>query len=105
MQFWTITDATKCAADQFECKAGNCIYTDNSNCNGPCILRSWVNDNTKDCSDGSDEDDDYDYDYDENIDNDYDDNEDLKAILSGSSLDLNTIKMPTSNTLKLKVIQ
>ena len=66
-----------------------------------------MNDNTKDCSDGSDEDDDYDYDYDENIDDgyDYDDNEDLKAIVSGSSIDLNTIKIPTSNTLKLKVMQ
>ena len=45
----------KCDADQFECKEGVCIFSDNANCNGPCILSSWVNDGAADCSDGSDE--------------------------------------------------
>ena len=47
---------TRCGADQFECKAGVCIFENNNNCNGACILSSWVNDGAEDCSDGSDED-------------------------------------------------
>ena len=47
---------TRCGADQFECKAGVCIFSNNNNCDGPCILSSWVNDGAEDCSDGSDED-------------------------------------------------
>ena len=98
-----------CGADQFQCKTGVCIYTDNSDCNGPCILRSWVNDKTEDCSDGSDEDYFYfDYDYDNNDfdDYDYDEDDDLKAVFSEmESVDLNTVEIPTSNVLRLKVIQ
>ena len=44
-----------CDADQFQCKAGDCKYSDNDNCNGPCIRSSWVNDGEADCTDGSDE--------------------------------------------------
>ena len=44
-----------CDADQFECIAGDCKYSDNNNCNGPCIKSSWVNDGEPDCTDGSDE--------------------------------------------------
>ena len=44
-----------CDADQFQCKAGDCKYIDNNNCNGPCIQSSWVNDGEADCTDGSDE--------------------------------------------------
>ena len=50
----TITD-TACSDNQFQCKAGDCIYSDNANCNGPCIKSSWVNDGEPDCTDGSDE--------------------------------------------------
>ena len=50
----TISDTT-CNADQFQCKAGDCKYIDNDNCNGPCIRSSWVNDGEADCTDGSDE--------------------------------------------------
>ena len=82
------------------------MYTDNSNCHGPCIRSDWRNDGTEDCSDGSDEEN-FDYDYDD-IDNDghdYHENNDLKAIVSGfESVDLNTVEMPKSNTLKLKVL-
>ena len=45
----------QCGADQFECKAGVCIFSNNNNCHGPCIKNSWVNDGTAECSDGSDE--------------------------------------------------
>ena len=44
-----------CDADQFQCKVGDCKYSDNDNCNGPCIQSSWVNDGEADCTDGSDE--------------------------------------------------
>ena len=44
-----------CGADQFQCQSGNCKYTDNANCNGPCIQSSCVNDGEADCIDGSDE--------------------------------------------------
>ncbi len=44
-----------CGTDQFQCKSGICKYTDNDNCNGPCIQRDWVNDGEADCTDGSDE--------------------------------------------------
>ena len=100
------TGAITCRADQFQCKSGICLYTDNSNCNGPCIRGDWANDGTNDCSDGSDEEN-FDYDYDDNDNDgyDYDDDDDFKAIVSGfDSVNLNTIEMPTSNTLKLKVI-
>ena len=84
----------KCGADQFQCKAGICKYSDNANCNGPCILYSWANDGEEDCSDGSDEDIfDYDYDYDD----------DFQDFIP-RSVEPNTVKMPTSNTLRLKVI-
>ena len=44
-----------CDADQFQCRAGDCKYSDNHNCNGPCIRRDWVNDGEADCTDASDE--------------------------------------------------
>merc|ERR1712241_1157547 len=44
-----------CGPDHFKCKSGICKYTDNSNCGGPCIQSSWVNDGEADCTDGSDE--------------------------------------------------
>ena len=44
-----------CGTDQFKCQSGICKYTDNSNCEGPCIKQSWVNDGEADCTDGSDE--------------------------------------------------
>ena len=44
-----------CDANQFRCNAGDCKYTDNNNCNGPCIRSTWVNDGEEDCTDGSDE--------------------------------------------------
>ena len=104
--FKKLTGAITCGANQFQCKAGICLYTDNSNCHGPCIRSDWRNDGTEDCSDGSDEEN-FDYDYDD-IDNDghdYHENDDLKAIVSGfESVDLNTVEMPMSNTLKLKVL-
>ena len=99
-----ITGVTKCGADQFQCKAGVCIYSDNANCNGPCILASWANDNTEDCSDGSDEekDFDYDYDYDDGYVDDADDN--FMAFTSKFSDDQsNTVDIPKSNKLKVKV--
>merc|ERR1712018_155038 len=66
---------TRCGANQFQCSAGNCIYYDNANCDGPCIKSDWVNDGTADCTDGSDENNsDYDLDYD--YDNDYDNDDD-----------------------------
>ena len=103
-QFQKFTGAITCGADQFQCKSGICLYTNNSNCHGPCIHGDWANDGTNDCSDGSDEEN-FDYDYDDNDGNDYDDDDDFKAIVSGfDSVDLNTVEMPTSNTLKLKVI-
>ena len=46
---------TTCGANQFQCDAGDCIYSDNANCNGQCIQNSWVNDGEADCTDGSDE--------------------------------------------------
>ena len=44
-----------CGTDQFQCQSGICKYTDNGNCNGPCIRSDWVNDGEADCTDGSDE--------------------------------------------------
>ena len=97
-----ITGVTKCGADQFQCKAGVCVYSDNANCNGPCILASWANDNTEDCSDGSDEEDNFDYDYDDGYVDDADDN--FLAFRSKfTDNQLNTVDIPASNTLKLKV--
>ena len=96
-----ITGITKCGADQFQCKAGVCIYSNNANCNGPCILASWANDNTEDCSDGSDEEDDIDYDYD--YDDGYADNNFLAIRSKFTDNELSTIDLPKSNTLKLKV--
>ena len=46
-----IAGAITCGADQFQCKFGICLYTDNSNCNGPCIRSDWTNDGTEDCTD------------------------------------------------------
>ena len=82
------------------------MYTDNSYCHGPCIRGDWANDGTNDCSDGSDEEN-FGYDYDDNDNDayDYDDDDEFKAIVSGfDSVDLNTVEIPMSNTLKLKVI-
>ena len=106
-QFQKITGAITCRTDQFQCKSGICLYTDNSNCNGPCIRGDWANDGTNDCSDGSDEESfGYDYDDNDNYAYDYDDDDELKAIVSGfDPVDLNTVEIPMSNTLKLKVIQ
>ena len=56
LQIDNFSTETRCGADQFECKAGVCIFENNNNCNGVCILSSWVNDGAEDCSDGSDED-------------------------------------------------
>ena len=91
-----ITGVTKCGADQFQCKAGVCLYIDNANCNGPC--------NTEDCSDGSDEEDnlDYDYGYDDSYFDDAD-NDFLAFRNLGSDNQLNTVDIPKSNTLKIKV--
>jgi len=50
-----LRDEGACGADQFRCKTGICKYTDNGNCDGPCIRGDWVNDGEPDCNDGSDE--------------------------------------------------
>ena len=104
--FSKIIGPIKCAADQFQCKAGVCIYSNNANCNGPCILRSWANDKTEDCSDGSDEDN-FDYDYEDGYYADHADDADtefIEIVSKFSRSELNSIQMPVSNTLKLKVI-
>ena len=101
-QFQKFTGAITCGADQFQCKSGICLYTDNSNCNGPCILSDWTNDGTEDCTDGSDEEDIY-YDYLDDYDNDAD--ADFVDVVSRASIDqINSVVMPTSNTLRIKVI-
>ena len=101
-----ITGVTKCGADQFQCKAGVCIYSNNANCNGPCILASWANDNTEDCSDGSDEEEDFDYDYDYGYNDGYFDDADNDFLAFRNRVSdnqINTVDIPKSNTLKIKV--
>ena len=69
---------------------------------GACILREWRNDGTEDCTDGSDEDNlDYDYndDYADDADTDF-----IDVVSKFSLEELNSIVMPASNTLRIKVI-
>ena len=40
-----------CEGDKFYCQSGKCVH---KGC-PPCIPKQWINDGTKDCSDGSDE--------------------------------------------------
>ena len=53
----TTTTQKTCGADQFQCKSGICKWVDDEDpeCFGPCIPNSWVNDDSDDCNDGSDE--------------------------------------------------
>ena len=44
-----------CPSSHFHCTIGNCIYSDEPDCYGPCIPQGWVDDGEIDCSDESDE--------------------------------------------------
>ena len=45
----------KCNKTEFQCKTGECIHGNITNCNGSCISKLFLNNGIKDCTDGSDE--------------------------------------------------
>ena len=45
----------ECSETEFQCKTGGCKYVNDSDCNGSCIPKGWVQDGMEDCDDGSDE--------------------------------------------------